>query len=45
MAEAFAKRAQGEDVEYFSLEDSVKNQKLIDAIYRSGEKDAGWETV
>ncbi|MEC9342681.1 MAG: Gfo/Idh/MocA family oxidoreductase [Pseudomonadota bacterium] len=44
MAEAFARKAQGEDVELFTLEDSVKNQKLIDAVYRAGKQD-GWEPV
>ena len=44
MAEAFVQRARGEAIEFFSLEDSVKNQKLIDAVYRAGEKD-GWEQV
>ncbi|MBO6717083.1 MAG: Gfo/Idh/MocA family oxidoreductase [Rhizobiaceae bacterium] len=43
-AEAFARKVAGEDVPYFSLEDSVKNQKMIDAIYRAGESDA-WEKV
>jgi predicted dehydrogenase len=43
-AEAFARKAAGEDVELFTLEDSVKNQKVIDAIFRSGEK-GGWEEV
>jgi predicted dehydrogenase len=44
MAESFARKALGEDVEIFTLEDSVKNQKLIDAVYRAGEQD-GWEPV
>src|SRR5690606_20133691 len=38
-AEAFARAAQGEDVPVFSLEDSVKNQKMIDAIYRASAHD------
>lgn len=42
--EAFARAARGEDVEVFRLEDSVNNQKLIDAIYRAGGHD-GWEPV
>lgn len=42
--EAFARRAAGENVDYFALEDSVRNQKVIDAIYRAGES-GGWETV
>jgi predicted dehydrogenase len=44
-AEAFARAAQGGPDKVFSLEDSVKNQKLIDAIFRAGAKGAGWETV
>ena len=43
-AENFARAARGEDAPVFTLEDSVKNRKLIDAIYRAGEKD-GWEPV
>ncbi|MDP3898121.1 MAG: Gfo/Idh/MocA family oxidoreductase [Mesorhizobium sp.] len=43
-AEAFARHAQGEDVAIFTLEDSVRNQKLIDAIFRAGGHD-GWEKV
>lgn len=43
-AEAFARRARGEDVPVFSLEDSVRNQKVIDAIFRAAERD-GWESV
>ena len=43
-AEAFAHAAQGEDVPVFPLEDSVKNQKMIDAIYRASTHD-GWEAV
>lgn len=42
--EAFAKAAKGEKVEIVPLESSLKNQKLIDSIYRASEKD-GWETV
>lgn len=42
--EAFARAVAGEKAEIFTLEQSVKNQKLIDAIYRAGEKD-GWQTV
>ncbi|MGH6859702.1 MAG: Gfo/Idh/MocA family protein [Phyllobacterium sp.] len=42
--EAFARAAQGEDVALFSLEDSVLNQKLIDAVYRAGET-GNWEKV
>lgn len=43
-AEAFARAVAGEDVEVVSLENSLKNQKFIDAIYRASEHD-GWETV
>lgn len=47
-AEAFAKAVAGEKlpdgVEIFSLENSKKNQKLIDAIYRAGES-GDWEAV
>ncbi|MBX3596619.1 MAG: Gfo/Idh/MocA family oxidoreductase [Rhizobiaceae bacterium] len=42
--ETFGRVAQGGSGEVFTLEDSVKNQTLIDAIYRAGETD-GWETV
>jgi predicted dehydrogenase len=42
--EAFARMAAGEDTPHFTLEDSVNNQKLIDAVYRAGESD-GWESV
>lgn len=43
--EAFAHAATGGDVSVFTLEDSVRNQKVIDAIFRAGEKDGGWEMV
>jgi predicted dehydrogenase len=43
-AEAFARAAQGEDVPIFTLEDSVRNQKVIDAIYRAADHE-GWEKV
>ena len=43
-SEAFVRAAQGEDVAVFELEDSVKNQKMIDAIFRASEHD-GWELV
>lgn len=43
-AEAFSRAAKGETEEVVSLESSVNNQKLIDAIYRASEKD-GWEPV
>lgn len=42
--EAFANAAQGGGAKVFTLEDSVANQKVIDAIYRAGEHDA-WEAV
>lgn len=43
-AEAFARAADGDGEPLFSLESSVRNQKVIDAIFRAGEKD-GWEDV
>lgn len=42
--EAFARAAQGSGEPVFSLEDSILNQKVIDAIFRAGERD-GWEPV
>ncbi|RVD57799.1 Gfo/Idh/MocA family oxidoreductase [Mesorhizobium sp. M2D.F.Ca.ET.185.01.1.1] len=42
--EAFVRAAQGSKERVFTLEESVLNQKVIDAIFRAGEKD-GWETV
>ncbi|TIS95125.1 Gfo/Idh/MocA family oxidoreductase [Mesorhizobium sp.] len=42
--EAFARAAQGGKERVFTLEESVLNQKVIDAIFRAGEKE-GWETV
>jgi predicted dehydrogenase len=42
--ETFAKVARGGTGEVFTLENSVKNQKVIDAIFRAGEVD-GWEKV
>jgi predicted dehydrogenase len=42
--EAFVRAAQGGKDRVFTLEESVLNQKVIDAIFRAGEKD-GWETV
>jgi predicted dehydrogenase len=43
--EAFARAVQSGDLsEIFSLEDSIKNQKLIDAIYAAG-KSGNWEPV
>lgn len=43
-AEAFARRVAGEDAPVFTLEESVNNQKVIDAILRAAEHD-GWEKV
>lgn len=43
-AEAFARAAQGADEPVFTLENSVLNQKMIDAIFRAAEHD-GWEPV
>jgi len=43
--EGFARAAQGGDDPVFTLESSVLNQKMIDAIYRAGRKDGAWETV
>lgn len=42
--ETFARKVSGEPVDLFSLEDSIKNQKLIDAIYKAGES-GNWENV
>lgn len=42
--EAFVRAAQGGKDRVFSLEESVLNQKVIDAIFRAGEHD-GWENV
>lgn len=43
-AEAFARAAQGGKDKVFTLEESILNQKLIDAIFRAG-KSGGWEKV
>ncbi len=43
-AEAFARAAAGGVEEVVPLESSVRNQQLIDAIYRASDKD-GWETI
>jgi predicted dehydrogenase len=43
-AETFARAALGGKDEVFTLENSVKNQKVIDAIFRASDKD-GWESV
>ncbi|MDZ7823472.1 MAG: Gfo/Idh/MocA family oxidoreductase [Ahrensia sp.] len=40
----FVQKAQGDDVEIFDLQNSIGNQKLIDAIYASGQSSA-WEKV
>ena len=42
--ETFARTAQGGKERVFTLEESVLNQKVIDAIFRAGGKD-GWEAV
>ena len=42
--ETFARAAQGGKERVFTLEESVLNQKVIDAIFRAGGKDS-WETV
>lgn len=43
-AESFVRAARGEKAEIFSLESSVKNQKVIDAIFRAGES-GDWAEV
>ncbi|MFD1882540.1 Gfo/Idh/MocA family protein [Paracoccus pacificus] len=43
-AEAFARQALGGKPEVVSLEESKRNQTLIDAIYRAGEQ-GGWQQV
>lgn len=42
--EAFADRAQGESTLVFTLEESIRNQKVIDAIFAAG-KGGGWANV
>jgi predicted dehydrogenase len=42
--EAFARAAAGSKDPVFMLEDSVKNQKVIDAIFRAGDS-GSWEKV
>ncbi|TPK74174.1 Gfo/Idh/MocA family oxidoreductase [Mesorhizobium sp. B2-4-15] len=42
--ETFARAALGGEERVFTLEESVLNQKVIDAIFRAGGKD-GWEAV
>jgi predicted dehydrogenase len=43
-AEAFARTVAGENAGLFTLEQSVLNQRVIDAYYRAGESDR-WEPV
>lgn len=43
-AEAFARAAKGGKDRIFTLEESILNQKVIDAIFRANEHD-GWEPV
>lgn len=43
-AEAFSKLVLGQKAEVVTLENSYKNQKFIDAIYRASSQD-GWEVV
>ena len=43
--EAFARAALGGKDEVFTLESSILNQKVIDAIFRAGETDGGWTSV
>jgi predicted dehydrogenase len=42
--ETFSRAAQGSGDTVFSLEDSIRNQKLIDAVFRAGEA-GGWVEV
>lgn len=42
--ESFVRAAQGGTTRVFTLEESVKNQQVIDAIFRAGKSDA-WEAV
>jgi predicted dehydrogenase len=44
-AEAFARVAAGSKEPLFTLENSVLNQKVIDAIFRAGKKNGAWERV
>jgi predicted dehydrogenase len=43
--EAFVTAATGGTAEVFTLENSVLNQKLIDAVYRAAARDGGWEPI
>ncbi len=42
--ETFARAAHGGKERVFTLEESILNQKVIDAVFRAGNKE-GWETV
>lgn len=42
--EAFARAARGGGDRVFTLEESILNQKVIDAIFRAGDRE-GWEAV
>lgn len=44
-AERFARVVGGSGEHLFSLEESILNQKVIDAIFRAGARDGGWEPV
>ncbi|MGE7370164.1 Gfo/Idh/MocA family protein [Neorhizobium sp. NPDC001467] len=43
-AESFARAALGQEAEVVTLENSLGNQRFIDAIYRASDRD-GWEAV
>ena len=43
-AEAFVRAATGCNQKLFTLEESVSNQKLIDAVFKAG-KSGEWEAV
>lgn len=43
--EAFTRAALGGDEEVVTLENSLANQKFIDAIYRASDRDGGWEML
>lgn len=43
-AEAFARAATGEEAEVVTLENSLANQRFIDAIYRASDHN-GWEEI
>lgn len=42
--EAFARAARGGGDRVFTLEESILNQKVLDAIFRAGDRE-GWEAV